>query len=125
MKLPIAVLLSATLLIACSESMCGCPPAVYQIRFSGSVISSSTGPITDAHITATFTGEDCRFGEPVSNNPNEGAVNSGGHYEFMALLGHAGAYCARLTARWPSDSATRDSIPVVAPSTVVVDFNVP
>jgi hypothetical protein len=126
MKLPIAVAIAATLLVACQEPTCACPPAVYQIRFIGSVTRGGS-PITDARVAAIFTSEDCRFGETDPINPNEDLVNAGGHYEFVALMSRPGPRCARLVARWPGDSAMRDSIRVVAPSrdAVVVDFDLP
>ena len=125
MKLPIALAVAATLLVACRESMCACPPAFYRIRFMGSVTGSS-GPIANASVVAELTGEDCRFGEPMPNNPNQALTNAIGHYELVVMLGERGPYCARLIARWPGDSVVRDSIHAVpSPNVIVVDFDVP
>ena len=119
MKLSLAVFVAAALLVACQEPTCACPPGVYQIRFMGTVTRANE-PVTDAWVEATF-------GTPMPFNPNSDSVNALGHYEFVALLGSPGPHVARLVARWPGDSAVRDSIRVMARShdAVVVDFNVP
>jgi hypothetical protein len=127
MKLPITIAIAATLLLACQEPTCACPPGRGErIRFIGSVTRAS-GPITDAEVAVTLNAEDCRVGDPVVNNPNDDRVNAGGNYEILVEFLRRGPYCARLVARWPGDSAIRDSIRVVAPSRdpVVVDFDVP
>jgi hypothetical protein len=135
MKYPRALLLApaaVALGLACTQPMCGCPPARSHVMVEGTVTTAAGAPVQGAAMHATLFPQRCDspFGET-----SHVATDAAGRYEVRAFSVHGGAACLRVTAvrgaGAQADSVWEDgfAVPLVheddEPRHVVVDLVFP